>query len=105
MARTRVVTRTIVDTVYEVMVLNTKTCEVTTKNLTLGAIKYPNDEKALNALKKAFDTDTEKIATISDTFEREQIFGMLETDFMRYARPMDSERHFIGDDTELDTEE
>lgn len=105
MARTRVITRTVIDTVYEVMTLNTCTCDVEVKFYTLGAIKFANEDKALSALKKQYDTEDVKLVKINGTSQREQIYGILETDFMAMARLMDSDRHFIGDDTEIETEE
>lgn len=101
MARTRVVTRTIEVTEVQAMVVNTDTKEVTTCTYEVGK----TDRDLLKTVKELYETETDKIVTITGTSIRQDIYGMLETDFIRLARKMDSDRHFVGDDTEIEVED
>lgn len=94
MARTRVVTRTIVGTEYTVMTVNTVAGAVGTTKYTLTGEKY-TDEKALKKLQKLYDTDTEKVVSITAKESVDCIYGMLESDFVKYATRMDEDRHFL----------
>ena len=104
MARTRVITRTIIGTEYSVMTVNTVAGAVGTAKYTLTGEKF-SDEKALKKLQKLYDTDTEKVVSIIGKQSVDCIFGMLETDFIKYAKRMDDERHFVDEEEELDADE
>lgn len=100
MARTRMVTRTI--NVSEVIAL---TVDVTTSKVynisyELTGNTYTNDT-ALKAIKKVYETDTTKIVSIVAITEREELYGMLETDFLKSAKKLDNEtRKFLEEDTD-----
>ena len=104
MARTRVVTRTIVGTEYTVMTVNTVAGAVGTAKYTLTGEKY-TDEKALKKLQKLYDTETEKVVSITNKESVDCIYGMLESDFVKYAKRMDDERHFVDEEEDLDADE
>ena len=103
MARRRVVTRTVVGTEYTCMVVDTATATVGTKVYTLTGQTYTQD-KALKLIQKQYDTDTEKVVSIVSEKNVDCIYGMLESDFIRLAKPMTEERHFIEDEEEDEEE-
>ena len=104
MARTRVVTRTIVGTEYTVMTVNTVAGAVGTTKYTLTGEKY-TDDKALKKLQKMYDTDTEKVVSITGKESVDCIYGMLESDFVKYAKRMNDERHFVDEEENLELDE
>lgn len=97
MARTRVVTRTIEDTVVECKVLRTIKNEdyIITEEYHLGAMVDPKKYITL-AQKQAKDSDT--VVKVINVRKESQIYGMLETDFIKLAKKMNEERKFIMDD-------
>ena len=104
MARTRVVTRTIVGTEYTVMTVNTVAGAVGTAKYTLTGEKF-SDEKALKKLQKLYDTDTEKLVSITGKESVDCIYGMLESDFVKYATRMDDDRHFVNEEGDHEDEQ
>ena len=97
MARTRVVTRTIEDTVVECKVLRTVKDNdyIVSEEYHLGAMVDPKKYLTL-AQKQAPETDT--VVKVLNVRKESQIYGMLETDFIKLAKKMDDERKFIMDD-------
>lgn len=93
MARTRVVTRTINEYKYEVLTLNTVTCEPQKVIMSLTGDELSLD-KALKELKKIYETDDVSLVKATFVEKCEQIYGMLETDFLKLATKMDADRHF-----------
>lgn len=104
MARRRVVTRTIIGTEYDVMTVDTTTSMVSTTKFTLTGEKLTLD-KALKKLQKMYDTDTLKLVSIQHHRSVDCIYGMLESDFVKYAKRMNDERHFVDEEEELDSDE
>ena len=96
MARTRVVTRTI-----NAMEVTVKTVNPTTESFEDIKVTV-SGELNEKAVKKAIANEcaTRGLVAIkvTDTKKIEQVFGMLETDFIKLARPMNELRQFIGDD-------
>ena len=84
MRRANLVTRTITTTRYEVMTLNVETAEVAKVEFTLIGKVLP-DDKALKALKKDFETDTVKVVHIDNYVESCDLYGMTESDFIKYS--------------------
>lgn len=84
MARERMVTRTVMTTTVEVLVINIETAEPFNKSIILsGTFK---DKKAVEkAAKKVIDTDTEKCVTVVDYKETETLYGMTEQKFIEHA--------------------
>ena len=91
MARVRMVTRTIEVMEYSVITMdladNNATKQVT---LELTGDKLEG-EKALKQLRKQYETDTYKLVAIVGTNTREELYGMLEIDFLKQAKKLDPE--------------
>lgn len=106
MARVRVVTRTIEDVVAECKVLKTvgKEDYILTEELHLGGQIDPKN--ALKVAQKMYNTEDYNVVKVISTHKETQIYGMLETDFIKLAKKMDDERKFISDDgTEVSLDE
>ena len=84
MRKTNMVTRTITTTRYEVMTLDVETANVARVEFTLIGKVLPTD-KALKALKNDFETDTVKVVHIESFVESSDLYGMSETDFIKYG--------------------
>lgn len=85
MARERMVTRTVVVTVAEVMCLDVTTAQVEIKDLEISG-SFDNNESILKVIKKLHETDTFKCVAIQDKHEKELLYGMKEIDFIRLAK-------------------
>ena len=83
MARQRMVTRTVEQTMCNVMQLNVVTAEVTIKEYTIGGV-YTN-EALLKKLKDLYETEEEKLVHIESHKTEELLLGMTEEDFIRLA--------------------
>lgn len=97
MARVRMVTRTINVTVAKAMCLNVVTAEVSINSFELTGASFDNDT-ALKMCKKMYETEELKVVAIQELTEREEIYGMLETEFLKVAKKLDSDRHFVEDE-------
>lgn len=84
MARQRMVTRTVLETVCEVMVVDVTSANVENRAFTIQGT-FAKTEDALIALKKRYETDTEKLITVVSMENKETLYGMLETDFIKLA--------------------
>lgn len=100
MARERMVTRTITSYEVECLCMDITKAEAIVKTFPLtGDIKTEESEKVLKALKKAHESDDNpiKIVAIQDITTHEELYGMLEIDFLRIAKRLDPEtRKFMG---------
>ena len=85
MARERMVTRTVVETVAEVMCLDVTTAEVKIVDYKISG-SFTDYNTILKAIKKAYETDTYKCVAVQSTIEREVLYGMKEIDFIRLAK-------------------
>jgi len=83
MARQRMITRTVEQTMCNVMQLNVVTAEVTIKEYTIGGV-YTNEE-LLKKLKDLYETEEEKLVHIESQKTEELLLGMTEEDFIRLA--------------------
>ena len=81
MARQRMVTRTIKAYTAHCMTVDTETATVGTADLTFTGTKPANIEKAL----VQHSTDTLKYVAVQSWDESEELWGMKEEDFMKYA--------------------
>lgn len=99
MARVRVVTRTIENVVAEckVMVTVGDNDVIEIMNLDLGGQIEPKN--ALKVAQKIYNSDDFNVVKVLSTHKEQQIYGMLETDFIKLARKMNDERHFLDDET------
>lgn len=95
MARVRVVTRTIENVVAEckVMVTVGDNDVIETMDLDLGGQIEPKN--ALKVAQKIYNSEDFNVVKVLSTRKEQQIYGMLETDFIKLARKMNDERHFI----------
>lgn len=85
MARVRMVTRTVVVTVVEVMCVDVTTAGVQIKELELSG-SFTDNETILKALKKLYETDTFKVVAVQDVDEKEVLYGMEEIEFIKLAK-------------------
>ena len=88
MARERMVTRTINETVVEIMALDVTTANVEIKTYRLSGIF--TDEEALKKCKKMYETEIFKLVHVESNRTTEVLYGMLEDDFIRYAEVLPS---------------
>ena len=96
MARERMVTRTINVTEVSAMCVDVLTQAVDTKKLEISG-DVLEGEKLLKAVKSAYETETLKVVAITETTTREELYGMKEIDFIKYAKKLDSDRKFIDE--------
>lgn len=85
MARTPMVTRTIVATKSNVMCLDVQAGEPFIKVVTVPRT-YKDNEALLKKVKPLIETDTVKAVHIVDTEEIETLYGMTEQEFIQYAK-------------------
>lgn len=83
MARTRMVTRTVVVNTYSVMTCNTETAEVLTVDYKVGVI--PQSIDPMTYLKKRYETDTVKLCAITSHTVETILYGMPEDEFIAHA--------------------
>lgn len=81
MARQRLITRTITFQETAVMTLNIETAQAHTQ-VFVTANPAP---LTIDQLKARYDTDSVKLVAVVSNRTTEQVFGMLEEDFMKYA--------------------
>lgn len=90
MARERMVTRTIVTTTIEVLVINIETAEVGTKYFRLGKNMVNSEKTMLNNAQAMMDEQAGNTLwncfAIKNTREEETLYGMTEQDFLKYAK-------------------
>lgn len=89
MARTRMVTRTIEVVSAEVICLDVTTVETKIMALELTGMGAIEGDKLLKELKKQYETDTFKVVAIQSTEVREELYGLTELDFLKYATKLD----------------
>lgn len=88
MARERMVTRTIEESMYKCMCVNPTNSEVSHHWFPITGDRLTPD-KALATIKKMYESDEQIIVVIEDSYTTEKLYGMLEIDFLRYARELD----------------
>lgn len=90
MARERMVTRTISTTTIEVLVINIETSEVGTKHFVLGQNMIKDDKTMLSnaqiMLNKETGNELWKCVAVKNIKEEETLYGMPESDFIKYAK-------------------
>lgn len=85
MARVAMVTRTMLTTKADVMVLNIVTATPATKVITLAGT-FKDEKSLLKAVKGAVDNDTEKAVHVVKSETVETLYGMTEDDFIKNAK-------------------
>ena len=104
MARKPMVTRTLISTSVTVLCLNVETAEPTNELFNI-ARTFKDDDKLMKALKAEHETDDLKLVHIVHKEEVEKLYGMSETDFMKYAHELDPEtRKPLSADAETDAD-
>lgn len=87
MARTPMVTRTIISTKITVLALNTETCEPFNLTVELpGTFKSQAD--ALKAVKASKETDLIAIAKVVSMGTKETLYGMSQEEFLQCAKEL-----------------
>lgn len=96
MARTPMVTRTIITTRANVLCLNIEQGEPFNKVVEVPRT-YKTEEELLNKVKSVAETDTEKCVHIVAKEEIETLYGMTEQDFIEHATvlPTRSEKSHV----------
>lgn len=87
MGRIRMVTRTIKGTRATVMCLDTENANAFNCIFEIGGA-YPDNEKLLKALQKEHGNSPIALVHIVCTEEIEQLYGMSEADFIKYAEQL-----------------
>ena len=82
------ITRTVVGTKATVIAVNTMTLSAEKKDLTIAGT-FDSNEKLLKALKKLYDNGTEVISTVLSADKFEELYGLDEAIFMKYALKLD----------------
>lgn len=85
--REHMITRTIKTTTAKVMVVNTEDGSTAIKDYELPRT-YKDDKAVLRALEDQ-NTGTQKLVHVVDTTVNEKLYGMPESDFIKYAQPID----------------
>lgn len=88
MARKPQITRAIEATKVNVLCLNTETAEPFNKTIVL-ARKYKTNDKLMAKVREEIDNDTEKAVKIVSSEVFKELFGMSETDFIKYSVKLD----------------
>lgn len=84
MARERMVTRTITTTEVQALCINIETTEVFTQSFTFTTLV--KDEKTMINNAQPQCDDNIKVVAIKEVAENETLYGMTETDFIKYAK-------------------
>ena len=83
------ITRTVVGTRATVVAVNTKTLLAKKKDLTVAGT-FDSNEKLIKALKKLYDNETEVISAVLSAEKFEELYGLDEAIFMKYAVKLDA---------------
>lgn len=89
MARERMVTRTVVTTMVDVLVVNINTAETGTKTFVLAQNMVKDEKTMLNNAQVMLENECGKMwkaVAIKNIKEEETLYGMTEQDFMKYAK-------------------
>lgn len=84
------VTRTFTTSKVQALTMNIVTCESEVVTFIVPKV-YDNEEKLLKALRKDYETDTVKVVAITSNEKVETLYGLDETDFIKYAIELDKE--------------
>ena len=90
MARERQVTRTINVTTATAICMDISTMENEERNLVITG-DVPTADKVLKDLRKLYETETFKVVAIKELKTEEELYGMSEVEFLKYAQKLDSE--------------
>ena len=85
MARKRMVTRTVVETMANVMCVDVTSAHVVTTEYRVQGT-FTTKEDCLTALKKRYETDVKKLVSVITMDEQETLYGMEEDLFIQLAQ-------------------
>lgn len=85
MAREKMITRTIVETIAHTMCLDVKSAEVSINDYKIGG-EWTNENALLEKLQSIYNSDTFKLVHIESVSREEVLLGMSVEDFIRYAK-------------------
>ena len=88
MRKEKMVTRTMTTSVIAIMGIDMETATVKTVEISIAGTIDTADEKQVNAIKEKVTTDSFKPAMISVKETIEKLYGMTETDFLKYAKEL-----------------
>lgn len=89
MARERMVTRTVITTMVDVLVININTADTGTKTFVLTQNMVKDEKTMLNNAQVMLENECGemwKAVAIKNIKEEETLYGMTEQDFMKYAK-------------------
>lgn len=96
MARVRMVTRTITETIADTLCVN-----ISDKQLFTAPIKvsgaYDNADELLKAVKACSETDEIKVVTVTNWIKQDTLYGMTEERFMLFADILPPRKNYDGD--------
>ena len=101
MARKPMVTRTLKSTTVVALCMDVVNCEPENKTLTI-ARTFKDDNSALKVLKDKYETDTLKVVHVVSRTETEELYGMSEEDFIKYADILDKETRKAIEEEEVE---
>ena len=99
MARKPMVTRTIQSTKVVVLCLDTEKCEPYNEVVEISRT-YKDDKTLFKKVAEVIDTDNHKAVKIVSSEVIDGVYGMTETDFLKYAHKLDpATRKMLEEDT------
>ena len=100
MARKPMVTRTIQSTKVVVLCLDTEKCEPYNEVVEISRT-YKDDKTLFKKVAEVIDTDNHKAVKIVSSEVIDGVYGMTETDFLKYAHKLDpATRKMLEEDTD-----
>lgn len=81
----KLISRTVNETLYDVLALNINTKEVRNIRVNVGSNNFNNDEKALAFIRAKHDTDAVKAVAIVGKSLSAKLYVLTEEEFMRRA--------------------
>ena len=88
MRKEKMVTRTMTTSVIAIMGIDMETASVKTVEISIAGTIDTTDEKQVNAIKEKVTTDSFKPAMVTVKETIEKLYGMTETDFLKYAKEL-----------------
>lgn len=91
MARVRMVTRTINVIEVEALCVDVTTAQPQYKSLELTGLTDTTPSYILKLVQKQYNTDEFKVVATTNITTREELYGLTELDFLKYATRLDPE--------------
>lgn len=85
MKKEKMITRTFVRTHFEMMCVNTTTCEVTVTDEIMDAV-FKSDNDLLKHCQLVFNTDDTSVVKCTIKSTEDILIGMTESEFLRYGQ-------------------